>query len=124
MIEQMCIATIIFNLCLCLSQCLREVSFTMASNDETSLEDLISQINSENHYRVIPKEEYEMLLKCKADSVKQTPSSNPKLPFASGEGARPKFSPRVSLPSPRLFNSTMNSALSELQPKSSKTPIF
>lgn len=126
MVEQMRIAIIIFNLLLCLSQCLREVSVTMASNDETSLEDLISQINSENHYRVIPKEEYQMLLKCKADSVKQTPSCNPRLPFASAdEGARPKFSPRVSLPSPRLFNSTMTSALCQnSNPNPVKLPSF
>lgn len=75
----------------------------MASNDEISLKDLISQINSVNHYRVIPKEEYEILLKCKADSVKQTPSSNPKSPFASGEGATPKFSPRLSFALPQVI---------------------
>lgn len=61
-----------------------------------------------------------MLLKCKADGIKQTPYSNPKLPFASGEGARPKLSPRVSLLSPRLFNSTMNSALCQ---NSNQNPV-
>lgn len=82
---------------------LEGVSVTMASNDDISLKHIISQKNSENHYRAISKEEYEKLLKRKADNVQQTPSNNPKLQLASVEAARPRLSPRVSLSPPPVI---------------------
>lgn len=71
------------------------------------LQVLIDQINSEPHYRVIPKDEYEMLVKNSHMSTKPPITSTPRAPFAHlGIGAKPKFSPRVSLPTPGLLNTS------------------
>lgn len=86
--------------------------------DQKAVEDIIAQINSDNSYRVIPKEEYEMLMKRNVP-LQDFRASTPKPP---GEGAIPKHSPRDVFPTPRLFS---NSALYQ-NPNSApiKLPMF
>ena len=59
-----------------------------------SLQELINQINSEPHYRVVPKEEYDKLVKMKNTPPVASPIASTPFPF------RPPFS------SPRLMNSS------------------
>uniref|UniRef100_A0A8W8MB71 Uncharacterized protein n=1 Tax=Magallana gigas TaxID=29159 RepID=A0A8W8MB71_MAGGI len=55
------------------------------------LQVLIDQINSEPHYRVIPKDEYEMLVKNSHMSTKPPITSTPRAPFAHLENIMQSF---------------------------------
>ncbi|XP_061170721.1 uncharacterized protein LOC133180168 [Saccostrea echinata] len=92
------------------------------------LQDLIDQINSEQHLRVLTKEEYDRLLN------KEPPTGatfqHPKVQLNFGEGAIPKFRSKESLLSQRYFSPSAlyqnpNSTLCQiLNPNSVKLPTF
>lgn len=73
---------------------------------DKSLQELIDQINSEPHYRVVPRVEYESLVRMKTNpSFGHPPVSTPK-PVVHPAVSTPKFFPRASIRSPMLFNSS------------------
>ncbi|XP_061196784.1 uncharacterized protein LOC133205059 [Saccostrea echinata] len=61
---------------------------------EKDLQEIIDQINAEPHYRVIPKEEYDML------KSQKIPTSTPKVQQDVSEGAIPKLPPLGQVPFP------------------------